>query len=217
MDFCYCFVFPFCFHHLHRWESVSAGLATSNISKFVSMFFSFKYLFYTAVLSIKTAFNLVRIHVLFGIVLLIQWSINNSIFVGHVVIYFFSRVQLGRLKTYIHTSSVIRIYAGIHGWRTNENLCNILNPLYNVMIRFPNMKRCLRGGPRSSCYLKGLGLWCLTPLSILFQLYRRIQFLSGANRKPQRKLPTCRKSLTNFITSCCFEYTSPERDSNSQR
>ena len=114
-------VFPLAWRH-QTFQSLFPWFFPSNI------------FFNTTVLSIKTAFNLVRIHVLFGIVLLIQWSINNSIFVGHVVIYFFSRVQLGRLKTYIHTSSVIRIYAGIHGWRTNENLCNILNPLYNVMI-----------------------------------------------------------------------------------
>jgi hypothetical protein len=36
-----------------------------------------------------------------------------------------------------------------------------------------------------------LGLWCLTPLS------------------KRRKPPTCRKSLTNFITQCCIECTSP--------
>ena len=33
------------------------------------------------------------------------------------------------------------------------------------------------------------------------------------------KPPTCLtgKSLTNFMTQCCIEYTSPERDANSQR
>ena len=36
----------------------------------------------------------------------------------------------------------------------------------------------------------GLGLWCLTPLSTIYHLYRR-------------------KSLTNFITLCSVEYTSP--------
>ena len=39
----------------------------------------------------------------------------------------------------------------------------------------------------------------LTSLSTLFQLYR------STRRKP----PTCRESLTNFITTCCIEYTSP--------
>ena len=33
------------------------------------------------------------------------------------------------------------------------------------------------------------------------------------NRSTRRKLSTCRKSLTNFITWYCIEYTSPERDS----
>jgi len=37
-------------------------------------------------------------------------------------------------------------------------------------------------------------------------------------RKPEYpgKPPTCRKSLTQFITLCCIEYTSPEQGSNTQ-
>jgi hypothetical protein len=44
----------------------------------------------------------------------------------------------------------------------------------------------------------GLGLWCLTPLSTIFQYF--FSFIGGGNRSTWRKSPICRKSLTNFIT-----------------
>ena len=33
-----------------------------------------------------------------------------------------------------------------------------------------------------------------------------VSFIGGGNPSTQRKPATCRKSLTNFITQCCFEY-----------
>jgi len=42
------------------------------------------------------------------------------------------------------------------------------------------------------------GLWCLTPLLPILQLYRGVSFISRGNRRIRKKPPTCRKSLTNF-------------------
>jgi hypothetical protein len=44
----------------------------------------------------------------------------------------------------------------------------------------------------------GLGLWCLTALSTIFQLnIVAVSLIGGGNR---RKPLTCRQSLTSFIT-----------------
>ena len=47
--------------------------------------------------------------------------------------------------------------------------------------------------------IKRYRIWSLTPLSKIFQLYR-CGFISGGNGSTRGKPPTCRKSLTNFIT-----------------
>ena len=54
----------------------------------------------------------------------------------------------------------------------------------------------------SACLLFGLvwfGLWCLTPRSTIFRLYRGGQFYCW--KKPE--YPEKTTELTNFITYCC--------------
>jgi hypothetical protein len=46
----------------------------------------------------------------------------------------------------------------------------------------------------------GLGLWRLTPLSTIVQLYRGVNFICVGKRSALRKPSTCHKSLTHFIT-----------------
>ena len=45
-----------------------------------------------------------------------------------------------------------------------------------------------------------LALWCLMPLSAIFQLYHGVSFIGGGNRSTGRKPQTCRKSQAKFIT-----------------
>ena len=53
------------------------------------------------------------------------------------------------------------------------------------------------------------GLWCLRHFQQYFIYIVGVIFIGEENRSTRRKPPTYRKLLTNFITYCCIEYTSP--------
>jgi len=57
------------------------------------------------------------------------------------------------------------------------------------------------------------GRWLVYGILCHFQQYfsyvLAVSFIVGGNRSIRRKPPTCRKSLTNFITYCCIKYTLP--------
>ena len=61
------------------------------------------------------------------------------------------------------------------------------------------------------------GLWCLTSLSIMFQLYIvAVSFIGGGNRSTWWKPPTCHKLLTNSSHNVVLSTPRHEQGSNSQ-
>jgi hypothetical protein len=56
--------------------------------------------------------------------------------------------------------------------------------------------------------VQGLGLWCLTPISRIFQLYRGSQFYLWRKPGYPEKATHLPHVTDTFITKCCIEYTS---------
>jgi hypothetical protein len=85
-------------------------------------------------------------------------------------------------------------YATFYFFRDNFLFLILLLPLYLLYLLFLNQYRLKFPILHTSLFLWRNYIFCLTPLSTIFQLYRGGQFYWW--RKPL----TCRKSLTNFIT-----------------
>jgi hypothetical protein len=64
----------------------------------------------------------------------------------------------------------------------------------------PMVVALCRQMPHIWCFVRLFVWWCLMPLSTIFSYIVAVSFIGGRNCRIRRKQPTCRKSLTNFIT-----------------
>ena len=80
--------------------------------------------------------------------------------------------------------------------------------LWNVHVNFPTIHKCnyTSTSATNTALVWFYGVYC--HFQQYFSYIVAISFIGGGNRSIRRKPPTCRKSLTIFITKCCIEYTS---------
>ena len=112
--------------------------------------------------------------------------------------YTYNCKQFTEVSKHSYLSEVLRIiriaFILMYIGKTLESIIKLNNFSYRSSIGRASVK---------SIWSLGSGLWYSTQLSTIFQLYRSSQFYWW--RKLEK---TFRKSLTNFITLCCTEYTS---------
>ena len=109
-------------------------------------------------------------------------------------------VQQRFLLSYSSELKLIFLYVGAQEiLRNNKNLLKF--KIYNSTGLIMHKQNSLPIGwlQTSPKYMdKGLGLWCLTPLSTNFSYIVAVSFIDGGDWSTRRKQQTCRKSLTNY-------------------
>ena len=94
------------------------------------------------------------------------------------------------------TFSIISVISYVHAFVAWNNRPLFLFSVYILI--FNQISLLCHIPPSPQWGVRRLCLWCLMPLSTIFQLYRWRSALGGGNQSTRRKPPTYRKSLTNL-------------------
>ena len=101
--------------------------------------------------------------------------------------------------------------------RKEKQCFNIMPPKYLSRCHIKSSLSCNTQHTRYNFDWFCLVLWCLTPLSTIFQLYH-VSFVGEGKRSTRGKPLTCRKTLTNFTTlfeeDCRFNPRSDQSNVN---
>ena len=143
--------------------------------------------------NIRNSNNIFFYLFIFYFILLINIDINTNIFFLH------TKHLCGHLYLIIHKSLGASYQKDLNS-RVKNTYSYIFLRAIDLILKFKHKYIILKTCNNYKTNLLGLELCCLTPLSTIFQLYRDGQFYCGGNWSTRRKSPTCRKSLTNFIT-----------------
>ena len=118
-------------------------------------------------------------------------------------------------STYLYTRQQIVSSYFLTGERIKKCLKNVFVTLHSIIsseIKFICVHVGASTSKQSLLIRFRFMVFNATFYNISVISWMQVSFIGGGNQSAQRKSPTCRKSLTNFIT-----YISPELDLNSQR
>ena len=110
---------------------------------------------------------------------------------------FFLPNPRGCILHFIPSATVIRQVMWFSNWLSNLSFPYVPS-IITVWCNFCPIARKIRLCCSYGWFM--FGLWCLTPLLTIFQLYHGCQLYWWRKLEYSEKPPTCRKSLTNLIT-----------------